>query len=46
VLLNTSGNPNPNLPLDIQRLIIEVQSFSNISGDQTEAALKEVLPEG
>jgi len=46
VLLNTSGDPNPNLPLDIQRLIIEVQSFSNISADQTEAALKEVLPEG
>jgi hypothetical protein len=46
VLLNTSGEPNPNLPLDIQRLVKEVQSFKSIAGDQVEVTLKEVLPEG
>lgn len=46
VLLNTSGDPNPNLPADIQRLVKEIQAIPNISVDQKEEALCKALPMG
>lgn len=46
VLLNTSGDPNPNLPMDIQKQLKEILAFPWTSSDQKEELLEKVLPKG
>ena len=49
VLLNTSGRPNPNLPKDIQKLIVEIlemQPKDSLDSFLKSDELKGVLPEG
>lgn len=49
VLLNTSGNPNPNLPSDIKKLIkdlLDTQTETTLSSFLACSELKSALPSG